>query len=224
MGPRITICGALLPICFVLACADTPSPAAPTAAGAADTGASAAVQTGRSILMLDNCDPDSFNAVLGPGTCVNRNGGLSFEAFQAMFQRQQQVPSWRFSTSNIHVPTTVTLPIVNQGGEEHTFTEVAEFGGGLVPPLNSGAPTRPESSRSRLPISLRRARKPLTPSRPASQPNSSAASIRGCERKAGSILCFGTRRDRGSRSAAPLSGRLTPHCNASPRLICARTG
>lgn len=144
MGPRISICGALLPVCFVLACADTPSPTAPTAAGAADTGTSAAVQTGRSILMLDNCDPDSFNAALGPGTCVNRNGGLSFEAFQAMFQRQQQVPSWRFSTSNIHVPTTVTLPIVNQGGEEHTFTEVAEFGGGLVPPLNGGVPTRPE--------------------------------------------------------------------------------
>ena len=31
-----------------------------------------------------------------------------------------------------------------QGGEEHTFTEVAEFGGGVVPPLNSGVPTRPE--------------------------------------------------------------------------------
>ena len=35
-------------------------------------------------------------------------------------------------------------PIVNGGGETHTFTEVAEFGGGVVGLLNNGAPTRPE--------------------------------------------------------------------------------
>jgi hypothetical protein len=142
MGPRIGICGAVVSLSFVLACGDTPSPTGPGASAA--SAASEAVETGRRILMLDNCDPDSFNAALGAGTCVNRNGGLSFETFQAMFQRHQQVPSWRFSTSNIHVPRTMALAIINAGGEVHTFTEVADFGGGVVPPLNGGAPPRPE--------------------------------------------------------------------------------
>jgi len=144
MGRHFGICGALMSVSFMLACGDAPAPTGPTGPGVSDTAASAAVQTGRSILMLDNCDPDSFNAALGPGTCVNRNGGLSFATFQALFQKHQQVSSWRFSTSNIHVPTTVTLEILNKGGEEHSFTEVAEFGGGLVPPLNAGQATRPE--------------------------------------------------------------------------------
>ena len=32
----------------------------------------------RQVNILDNCDGPSFNAALGPGTCV-RNGGLTFE-------------------------------------------------------------------------------------------------------------------------------------------------
>jgi len=32
----------------------------------------------------------------------------------------------------------------NRGGRIHTFTEVANFGGGKVPPLNKGLATAPE--------------------------------------------------------------------------------
>ena len=30
------------------------------------------------------------------------------------------------------------IKVTNRGGRGHTFTEVAEFGGGRVPPLNVG--------------------------------------------------------------------------------------
>ena len=33
---------------------------------------------------------------------------------------------------------------MNQGGEPHTFTEVAKFGGGFIPGLNDGQATVPE--------------------------------------------------------------------------------
>ena len=96
---------------------------------------------GRRITMLDECEPDSFNAAIAPGTCVGRNGGLTFEKFIAMLTAHAQVPSWRFSPNTIHVPRELTLDVVNQGGEAHTFTEVEEFGGGIVPDLNTLAGT-----------------------------------------------------------------------------------
>ena len=91
----------------------------------------------RNIYMLDQCDPRSFNAVFGPGICVNRTGGVTFDQFVAQLQSHGTVNSWRFNPSNIHVTSTTTLDVVNQGGEEHTFTEVANFGGGFIPFLNA---------------------------------------------------------------------------------------
>jgi hypothetical protein len=144
MRPSVGICGALLPLCIVLACADSPNLTEPTEVSAvtqvstSGNGPSFAQETGgRRILMLDQCDPDSFNEAIGPGTCVNRNGGLSFDLFIALLQNHQRAPSWRFSPETIHVPRDLTLPIVNAGGEVHTFTEVEEFGGGIVPVLNN---------------------------------------------------------------------------------------
>ena len=144
--PNKGICFITLSMCFVLACSDSRAPTAPAAAPEA-TRAVAPVKppvTGRSIMMLDECDPDSFNDAIDEGTCINRNGGLTFDKFLALFNRLGQVPSWKFSPAAIHVSRTETLPIVNGGGETHTFTEVAEFGGGVVGLLNNGAPTRPE--------------------------------------------------------------------------------
>jgi plastocyanin len=36
------------------------------------------------------------------------------------------------------------VKVTNRGGRVHTFTEVAEFGGGRVPPLNQGLVPAPE--------------------------------------------------------------------------------
>src|SRR5262245_63870453 len=77
---------------------------------------SAAGDVGREIRMQDECDPGSFNAAIGAGTCA-RKGGLKFDTFIALLQQQQQVSSWRFSPGSIHVPREMTLPIINTGGE-----------------------------------------------------------------------------------------------------------
>lgn len=144
MRSGIAIGGALVSACVLLACADSPSPAAPAEVSAPvqsaglPNGPSINLETGgRRLLMLDQCDPESFNAVIGPGTCIDRNGGVTFQTFISLLQKQQTVNSWRFSPDTIHVPRELTLPVANAGGEVHTFTEVAEFGGGIVPDLNT---------------------------------------------------------------------------------------
>jgi len=129
--PRfVPVASAALGIAALLAACEARTPSDPV------DGPAFAAASGRQILMLDQCDPESFNAVIGPGTCVDRNGGLSFSKFIAQLEKHQQVASWRFSPGVIHVSKEVTLPIVNKGGEVHTFTEVEEFGGGIVPDLN----------------------------------------------------------------------------------------
>lgn len=144
MRPRVGIYAALLSACILLACTEARMPTDPAEVSASSTaltssgGPSIALQTdGRRILMLDQCEPDSFNAAIGPGACIDRTGGLSFDTFIGLLQKIQTVPSWRFSPDSIHVPAELTLPIANAGGEVHTFTEVAEFGGGIVPDLNN---------------------------------------------------------------------------------------
>lgn len=144
MRSGLAIGGALVSACVLLACADSPSPAAPAdvaapvQSSAVPSGPSIALASGgRRLLMLDQCDPDSFNAAIGPGTCIDRNGGVTFQTFISLLQRHQIVKSWRFSPDTIHVPRELTLAIANGGGEVHTFTEVEEFGGGIVPDLNN---------------------------------------------------------------------------------------
>ena len=141
------ICGVMAALCVVTACSNGPGPVQPTRLPAADAssstaGLSAPAGAARELLMLDQCDPDSFNAAIGPDTCINRNGGITFDLFISLLQEQRRVPSWRFVPDTIHVPAALTLDILNRGGEVHTFTAVAAFGGGLVPVLNtlSGTP------------------------------------------------------------------------------------
>jgi hypothetical protein len=90
---------------------------------------------------MDGCDPTTFNAVLGEGTCV-RNGGVEFTKFLELLGQHQKVGAWHNAPGTLNVRVGQTLLAVNQGGEAHTFTEVAAFGGGIVPLLNqlSGAP------------------------------------------------------------------------------------
>lgn len=103
----------------------------PTAPAAARGG-----ETTRRIEMLDACDPLSFDAVLGEGACT-RSGGLSFDSFIAQLTAKGVVDAWRFAPgNNVQVRVGQELLAINRGGETHTFTEVEEFGGGIVPLLN----------------------------------------------------------------------------------------
>jgi hypothetical protein len=95
----------------------------------------------RQVQMMDACDPQSFNAALGPGTCA-RQGGVRFAKFLTLLGKHHKVGAWNFAPPTLNVRVGQELLAVNQGGEVHTFTEVEEFGGGFVPDLNalSGEP------------------------------------------------------------------------------------
>lgn len=47
-------------------------------------------------------------------------------------------PSWRNDPGYIEIEAGQRLRVKNEGGRGHTFTEVASFGGGFVPPLRFG--------------------------------------------------------------------------------------
>ena len=115
------------------------------------------------ILVRDACDPATFNAAVGPNTCVaGQHGTTPFPFFIAELQQDHIAGAWRFnplldaSAGNFKLVTLNLTAgqqtvIQNLGGETHTFTRVKEFGGGNVPPLNalSGNPVPvPECSAS----------------------------------------------------------------------------
>jgi plastocyanin len=102
------------------------------------------------IVALDECDPTTFNAVLGPDFC--KNVALAFvtpfaTTFEELFEEaasKHPDPGWDFEPDSLTVKKGTPLIVVNQGGEPHTFTEVAKFGGGFVAGLNGGQTTVPE--------------------------------------------------------------------------------
>src|SRR5262245_52658136 len=93
-------------------------------------GASAA-SSARQVQALDDCDPATLNAVLGAGTCV-KNGSTTFSEFVAQLLAQGRAPAWRFAPGQLKLNASGTLTALNRGGEDHTFTEVASFGGGCI--------------------------------------------------------------------------------------------
>ncbi len=93
------------------------------------------------VRMMDECDPATFDAATGqPGTCV-RNGGMKFDQFVSILTHLQTVPAWRFNPDKVSLRVGDILSATNIGGEGHTFTEVKEFGGGVVGFLNDLAGT-----------------------------------------------------------------------------------
>jgi hypothetical protein len=111
---------------------------------AASTSSELSVSPGaHPVELLDQCDPASFNAAVGPGTCMSGHHGIEFSTFINQLTENQIAPAWRNAPSNMSVAFGTTLVAVNRGGEVHTFTHVAAFGGGVVPLLNAvaGTPT-----------------------------------------------------------------------------------
>jgi hypothetical protein len=85
--------------------------------------------------ILDACDAESFNNA-GFGHLCDRSGGVKFDQFIAELTRFGFIGPWRFAGSGADVQVGQTFVATNRGGEVHTFTEVAEFGGGINSVLN----------------------------------------------------------------------------------------
>ena len=88
-----------------------------------------AASTSRQVSMMDACSP-SFNDFIGPGTC-SRPGGVFFLDFIAQLQRNQFAGAWHNAPGQTDAWLGDSLVAINRGGEAHTFTRVANFGGGL---------------------------------------------------------------------------------------------
>ena len=100
-----------------------------------------AFQGEKKFRLLDDCEPTTFNAVLGDGACVG-NGHTTFAEFIEELEATQDAHKWRNQPSQAHLNIGRSTLIENRGGEVHTFTPVANFGGGFVAELNgiSGNP------------------------------------------------------------------------------------
>lgn len=95
------------------------------------------------VVALDECDPTTFNAAIGPDFCKNVSLAVLGYAttIQDLFAKAAAGtpdPKWDFEPDTLSINKGTVVSVVDQGGEPHTFTEVKEFGGGFIPGLNSG--------------------------------------------------------------------------------------
>ncbi|HJU73879.1 MAG TPA: hypothetical protein VJ717_09040 [Gemmatimonadaceae bacterium] len=100
------------------------------------------------IAVLDDCDP-SDPAWNPTGGCSLRGGLVTEAEFGQLLASplSQSVvghPAWRNEPSYLKVRPGKTIRVENEGGRLHTFTHVAQFGGGRIPPLNIGLTMAPE--------------------------------------------------------------------------------
>lgn len=98
------------------------------------------------VVALDECDPATFNAALGADFCKNIALGASTTLANLIAEASAGTPdpNWDFEPDTLKIKEGTVVSVVDQGGEPHTFTEVAQFGGGFVSQLNDGQETVPE--------------------------------------------------------------------------------
>lgn len=92
--------------------------------------------------IFDACDPVTFNAALGAGTCTGVaavNDSVTFIEFEQELRANRAVGAWRFIPRALSITPGGTVTATNLGGQTHTFTEVAHFGGGIEPALNEAS-------------------------------------------------------------------------------------
>ncbi len=149
-------CVALAAVILIVACARDETTTVETDTRAAENemvvAHSGKGDSPRKIVMLDDCDP-ADPAWAPTGGCLLRKGDVTAAEFNALLRTPLSIPanaqlighpSWRNEPSYLSMESGKTLRIVNEGGRTHTFTEVAQFGGGRVPPLNIGLTPAPE--------------------------------------------------------------------------------
>jgi plastocyanin len=101
---------------------------------------SAFADGGREIRLRDKCEPVSFNAAIGAGTCVG-SGDVTFGEFlRRLNPKDGGHGAWNFTRSSLNIRVGEVVSLQNRGGEVHSFTEVRNFGTGVVDPLNAALP------------------------------------------------------------------------------------
>jgi len=105
------------------------------------TARAGAIQGDKKIKMYDDCEATSFNDAFGDGTCIGK-GHTTVDEFIGELIETQDVHAWRNQPNAVHLNVGHPILIENHGGETHTFTPVAAFGGGFINDLNgiSGNP------------------------------------------------------------------------------------
>lgn len=101
------------------------------------------------IAALDECDPTTFNAAIGPDFCKNvalapLGFATTFANLFAEAAAGTPDPKWDFEPDTLSVKEGTILSVVDKGGEPHTFTEVKQFGGGFIAGLNDNEAPVPE--------------------------------------------------------------------------------
>jgi hypothetical protein len=92
------------------------------------------------VVILDECDPNTFNPAfgnpaLGNIPCLNVGGTETLATFASFLPTGD--PLWAFFPVQLNIKEKDEIAVSNQGGENHTFTEVAQFGNGFIPALNN---------------------------------------------------------------------------------------
>ena len=119
--------------------------------GSSSTKPLAADDHNRKIAIRDDCDPrdPAWNA---SGGCALEEGDVTNAEFGVELQSTLAPTSvighqaWRNDPPYLKIREGQTVRVRNRGGRAHTFTEVANFGGGKIPNpgLNKGLVTAPE--------------------------------------------------------------------------------
>lgn len=92
--------------------------------------------------LSDHCDKPSWDANPAfAGVCLLDAGGVTPERFTADLAKGGN-NNWWINNRQQTIKAGDSLFVDNVGGETHTFTEVARFGGGIVPPFNVAVPEK----------------------------------------------------------------------------------
>lgn len=100
------------------------------------------------ISLLDDCDARD-PAWAATGGCKLKNGDVTNAEFGTFLTSPLSLstvghPAWTIEPTYLKAQPSVSVKVTNRGGRVHTFTEVANFGGGRVRPLNKGLVPAPE--------------------------------------------------------------------------------
>src|SRR5688572_432562 len=158
-GPMITArtgCTVLVALAVaVAACSNDPvsrDPALASRPGVSETASLSLSGSDRDgthqVLIVDDCDPRD-PAWAPTGGCLLKSGRVTQAEFNALVRSPLSLstvghPAWRNDPSYLDVDADKSIKVTNVGGRLHTLTEVANFGGGRVPPLNVGLVPAPE--------------------------------------------------------------------------------